>query len=29
VPASHLSNLEAPQAFNQAVLQFLAAAHSS
>jgi len=24
VPASHLSNLEAPQAFNQAVLQFLA-----
>jgi len=26
VPASHLSNLEAPQAFNQAVLDFLASA---
>ena len=24
VPASHLSNLEAPRAFDQAVLQFLA-----
>lgn len=29
VPASHLSNLEAPQAFNQAVLQFLATVHPS
>jgi 3-oxoadipate enol-lactonase len=29
VAASHLSNLEAPQAFNQAVLQFLATVHPS
>jgi len=29
VPASHLSNLEAPQAVNQAVLAFLAAVHPS